>query len=441
MGKLSKDGSTQTSVASDVDNEIQALKQKIKEIEDRLRELRSRNATPAHVSTKRIPDDNSSQISSIFERLETLESSYEKVTEKLGDHDDRIDKLEKDNEANKSKISSNKQDIGELKDQMSDKVGCDTFDEEINFLKEMLNNLSSGDKVDVQIPAPKPSISTKDANKMKEIMQRLPEIEKLLNELLDRMNRAEKSIGDHDKRLKGHDKLIEEILAELAIKANAKDLKSLLDRVSQLERDIENLIQHMNNIGKSGGSGQAAPVLIDNSDKRLTALEKKIEELRNDLNNSLRDVSKTIDALNSELKGAKKDIDEVKKDLLKLMKKVNDLELKLDALIKLSGAPAVAATISSSPVDEDKLEELRRALNELKNDFRGFRSDVLDKFSNVDSQIDKKADKEDLERLKNLLNKRIDDLENALNKTKNDLKRALRILNDKVRISLLSLLS
>ena len=60
MGKLSKDGSTQTSVASDVDNEIQALKQKIKEIEDRLRELRSRNATPAHVSTKRIPDDNSS---------------------------------------------------------------------------------------------------------------------------------------------------------------------------------------------------------------------------------------------------------------------------------------------------------------------------------------------------------------------------------------------
>ena len=197
---------------------------------------------------------------------------------------------------------------------------------------------------------------------MKEIMQRLPEIEKLLNELLDRMNRAEKSIGDHDKRLKGHDKLIEEILAELAKKANAKDLKSLLDRVSQLERDIENLIQHMNNIGKSGGSGQASPVLIDNSDKRLTALEKKIEELRNDLNNSLRDVSKTIDALNSELKGAKKDIDEVKKDLLKLMKKVNDLELKLDALIKLSRAPAVAATISSSPVDEDKLEELRRAL-------------------------------------------------------------------------------
>ena len=267
---------------------------------------------------------------------------------------------------------------------MSDKVGCDTFDEEINFLKEMLNNLSSSDKVDVQIPAPKPSISTKDANKMKEIMQRLPEIEKLLNELLDRMNRAEKSIGDHDKRLKGHDKLIEEILVELAIKANIKDLKSLLDRVSQLERDIENLIQHMNNISKSGGSGQAAPILIDNSDKRLTALEKKIEELRNDLNNSLRDVSKTIDALNSELKGAKKDIDEIKKDLLKLMKKVNDLELKLDALIKLSGAPAVAATISSSPVDEDKLEEMRRALNELKNDFRGFRSDVLENFSNLE---------------------------------------------------------
>ena len=316
---------------------------------------------------------------------------------------------------------------------MSDKVNWDTFDEEINFLKEMLNNLGSDQKVDVQIPAPKPGISTKDANKMKEIMARLPEIEKLLNELLERMSKAEKSIGDHDKKLKNHDKLIEDILAELAKKANLKDFKDLLDRVNQLERDIENIIQHMNNISKSSG-GQTSPVLVDNSDKRLTALEKKIEELRNDLNNSLRDVSKTIDALNSELKGTKKDIDEVKKDLLKLMKKVNDLELKLDALLKLSGTPSVTTTISNSPIDEDKLEELKKALNDLKNDFRDFRNNVLDKFSNVDSQIDKKADKEELERLKNLLNRRIDDLENALNKTKNDLKRALRILNDKVKI-------
>lgn len=436
MNKLSKDGSTQTSVTSDVDNEIQALKQKIKEIEDRLRELRSKAPPPVLVSPQKVSDDNSSQLSSIIDRLETLESSYEKVTDRLSDHDERIDKLEQDNDANKDKISANKQDIGELKDMMSDKVSCDTFDDEINYLKDMLSSLSSGDKVDVPVPAPKPSMSTKDANKLKEIMQRLPEIEKLLAELLERMNKAEKSVGEHEKRLKSHDKLIEDILAELAKKANAKDLKSLLDRVSQLERDVNNLIQHINNIGSSNSGGQPAPMLIDNSDKRLTALEKKIEELRNDLNNSLRDVSKTIDALNSELKGAKRDADELKKDLLKLMKKVNDLELKLDALIKLSGSPSVAATITSSPVDEDKLEELRRALNDLKGDFRSFRSDVLDKFSNVDKQLDKKADKEDLEKLKNLLNKRIDDLENALNKTKNDLKRALRILNDKVSIGL-----
>ena len=122
MDKISKDGSTQTNVTSDVDKEIQTLKDKIKEIEDRLRELRSRNVSPVHISTKRVPEDNSSQLNSIFERLETLESSYEKVTEKINDHDDRIDKLEKDNETNKHKISSNKQDIGELKDQMSDKV-------------------------------------------------------------------------------------------------------------------------------------------------------------------------------------------------------------------------------------------------------------------------------------------------------------------------------
>lgn len=443
----STEGASEADNLSHVDQEIAALKAKIKEIEDKLRELRSRQQPPVHVPPTQAPADNTVLIYGLIERVEALESEGDKVAQKLGDHDDRLDKLEKDNAANNDKILANTQAIGGIKDVLPDKVDCDTFDHEIEFLKELLNNLGSGEKVDMQIPPPKPSISTKDANKLKEVMARIPEIEKLLKDLLERVGAAERSIGDHDKTLKSHDKTLEDILAELAKKANLKDLKDLADRLNQLERDIENIVQHISSLGKHSG-GPPVALVADNSDKRLNALEKKIEELRNDLNNSLRDLSKTIDALNSELKGVKKDTDgkprrnvvDLKKDLLKLMKKVNDLELRLDALIKLGGASSSnTATLQTSPADDEKLEELRKALSDLRNDYRNFRNEAFDKFNGIDSELDRKASKEELENLRNLLKKRLDDLENALNKTKNDLKRALRILNEKVRVSVVTL--
>ena len=428
---MKSEGGSDLNTSSEVDKEIETLKAKIKEIEDKLRELRSRGSPFPVVSSKRIPDDNSGLLGDLAERLEKLESSHEKSVEKINDHEVRIEKLESDNETNKDKISLNKQDIGELKDTMPEKVDCDTFDYEINYLKELFNQLGTDKKIDFQIPPPKPGMSTKDANKMKEMMAKIPELEKALKEILERLARAERGLEGHDKNLKEHDKQIEQIWEELAKKASAADLKDLMDRLKQVESDLERIIQHLNSIDK--GSGIALPQLGgDASDKRLKALEKKLEDLWNHLSNSLRDINKTIDSLNNEFKGVKKDIEDQKNDLLKFMKKVNDIELKLEALLK-AGLPSGGTTVQMSTKDNEKLEELKKALNDLRNDYRGFKSEVLDKFNQVDRALDTKASKEDLENLKNLLKNRLDELEKALNKTKGDLKRALKILNDKVK--------
>lgn len=413
-----------------IENEIQALKEKIKEIEDKLRELRNRQTfTP---SPSKSGDDNSQMFNHLIERIEKLENSHEKMNDRVDDQGERIEKLEQDNHHTKEKIDNINNDISAIKDQLPDKVDCDVFDHEISYIKELLNQLMQGKEIDTKALPPPPAssgVSTKEMNKIKEMMARIPEIEKAIQDILERLRRAEHNIDNHSKSIKDHDKQIEDIWEELNKKANQSDLKDLFDRLNTLEKDIAKIIEHINNLGKGKPATVASP-LPNTNDKRLDALEKKVDELKYDMNNGLRDLSKLIDALNSRVSGNEKEIQKLKDELLKLLKRVNDIELKIDTLIKTSGGPAQTVQVSS--IDPEKLDELRKALNELRNDHSKFKNEVYDKFNQVDQELDRKADKEDLERLKRMLLEKLDELEKALNKTKADLKRALKILNDKV---------
>lgn len=416
--------------SDEVEKEIKELKIKIKEIEDRLRELKGGKSVKILPNSSK--DDYSTFMYDLNDRLEKLEESHDKTVETVTNHTERIEKLEKDNESNNKKIASNKQDIGEIKDSLPDKVDCETFDTEITYIKELLNQLAGDKEIDMSKFAPPQAagLSTKDANKLKDLAAKVPELEKLINDILQRLGQAERDIQGHDKSLKKHDKSIEELWAELSKKANVNDLKDLLDRMNQLEKDLANVVNHLNSLGNT--SGTPAPVVVSggSDDKRLKKLEEKVEDLRNHVSNSIRDINKTMDSLNSEVKGVYGELKDQKKDFLKLVKRVNDLELKLDALLKRGQQEAT--TVQVSGIDNDKLEDLKQQLNELRNDYRSFKNEVLNQFNTVSKELDKKASKEDLENLRNLLQNRLDDLEKSLNKTKNDLKRALRILNDKV---------
>ena len=415
----------------DLDTEIEGLKAKIKEIEDKLRQLRANNSNMRPISPVATGDIDINIINDLQDRVEKLENQQEKTNDKLENHDERIEKLEQDNDVNKDKISSNSQDISELKDQLPEKVDCDVFDQEINYIKELLKQLMEGKDADIKMPPPPAAssgMSTKDQNKMKEMMAKIPELEKMLQDVLERLKRAENNIENHDKNIKDHDKEIEKIWDELAKKANQSDLKDLFDRLNNLERDLEKVISALNSMSNS-----KAPVLSTtptNSDKRFDALEKKVEEIRNDINNGLRDLGKQLNEVNERCSNSEKEIEKLKNDLLKLMKKVNDLELKIDTILKMGNNNNTQV----SGVDPEKLDELKKILNDLRNDYRNFKNEVFDKFNQTDEELSKKADKEDLEKLKKMLMDKLKDLENALNKTKSDLKRALKILNEKVSL-------
>lgn len=230
MEKKKGEDGKDISESNDIDKEIQELKAKIKEIEEKLKELRGKSS-PVPVSSKKIPNDTSHIVYDLVDRLEILEKAYGNTVEKVTDHGERIEKLEQDNETNKEKISLNKQDIGEIKDTLPDKVDCDTFDQEINYIKELLNQLMSDKKIDIsQIPKPAAGMSTKDANKIKELSVKIPELENMIKDILERLGRAERGIEGHDKNIKEHDKSIEELWAELNKKGNAQDLKDCFNK-------------------------------------------------------------------------------------------------------------------------------------------------------------------------------------------------------------------
>ena len=409
-----------------LDGEIDALREKIKEIEDKLKQLRNRGTPPSPIPTS-MGDDNSQLIINLTDRVNKLEKDAEATSEKLDNHNERIEKLEEDSQIHKDKISSNKQDIGEIKDQLPDKVDGDVFDQEINYIKELINQLMQDKDIDIKLPPPTTSsgMSTKDQNKIKEMMAKIPEIERKLEDILERLKKAENNIDNHDKNLKEHDKEIEKIWDELSKKANQSDLKDLFNRLNNLEKELSSIIDHLNNMGKGAPVSSGLP---NNNDKRLDALEKKLEQVRNDTNTALRDLGKQMDSMNSRINNAEKEIDKLKDDLLNLLKRFNDLELKVDALMKLGGNEGP----TNIGIDPEKLDELKKALNDLRNDYRNFKNDVYDRFNKVAEELDNKADKEDLENLKRMLLNRMNDLERALNKTKSDLKKALKALNDKV---------
>lgn len=75
-------------------------------------------------------------------------------------------------------------DIEELKKMMGDKVECSTFDEEIDRLKNLINQLaSSGTEIKAPIVQTGPSLSSKDLNDLREALKKIAEIEQKLKDL------------------------------------------------------------------------------------------------------------------------------------------------------------------------------------------------------------------------------------------------------------------
>ena len=108
---------------------------------------------------------------------------------------DKINSVQPISAAEGSSISQHELDeiLKKLKDlerELANKVDCDTFDNEIAALRDMIGNMDS-DKPATSIAttapvarASGPQLSTKDMNMIREILQKFPGVEDTQNKIL-----------------------------------------------------------------------------------------------------------------------------------------------------------------------------------------------------------------------------------------------------------------
>jgi hypothetical protein len=95
-------------------------------------------------------------------------------------------------ESHSSEIEDLFNKIKEIEVQITAKVDCDMFDNEVASLREMIGNMEPDESNIIKIDKPnlpKPiqtvaQFSTKDVNRIKDLLERFPSIEELLNKLL-----------------------------------------------------------------------------------------------------------------------------------------------------------------------------------------------------------------------------------------------------------------
>lgn len=116
--------------------------------------------------------------------------------DKTGDLDTRVTVLENVPPPQFESYASEIEELfAKIKDhdhQLTNKVDCDTFDNENASLREMIGNMEPDDAKPIIVRTnnlPKPvhnvsQFSTKDVNRIKEMLDKFPSIEELLNKLL-----------------------------------------------------------------------------------------------------------------------------------------------------------------------------------------------------------------------------------------------------------------
>ena len=92
-----------------------------------------------------------------------------------------MEKLETGLDTTDKLATRNREDIDKL-EKLKNMVDFDTFDEEINNLKLLINSLGSGEP-NVSAPVG-PSISSKDLARLKELTEKIPGLEEMLQKIL-----------------------------------------------------------------------------------------------------------------------------------------------------------------------------------------------------------------------------------------------------------------
>lgn len=273
---------------------------------------------------------------SLDERVKKLEEDYTNMDKSLNETTDTA--------------NTNKDEIEKLKKLVDNKLDCDMFDSEVSKLTEAIKN-AGGDVSQVASSSSGGNFSSKDVNKLKDILEKFPDFEKQLEELRKKHEVFEKDIN------KQLDDSVNRIDSDL------KTLKELLDRIA---KDCEFLKNSGAGSGNSSGNGASPEVVIQITNK-IEKLEIKIGNLENELNSLRRAKPQTVSMPHPQ-----------------------------------------SNTVPT--VDEGRIDSIEQKLHDLEKDFDSFNSEIVKEIKNHQDQINGKADYGQLEELREHLLSKIDEL-------------------------------
>ncbi len=140
-------------------------------------------------------------------------------------------------------------DIDELKKQMSNKTDCSAFDEEIQRLKDLINQLaSSGKEISAPIVQSGPSLSSKELNEFKEALKKVAEHEEKLkgfnaDTIMKKLKHLEEELSKKAEKtdiMRLENDKAEKLYVEGEFKAISREMQQFKDWLNRLEDLIKN---------------------------------------------------------------------------------------------------------------------------------------------------------------------------------------------------------
>jgi DNA repair exonuclease SbcCD ATPase subunit len=311
-------------------------------------------------------DNFKKEMHTMFSRREDVESLA-----------DRVKKLEEDYTTMDTTLNqtsdlanNNKEEIEKLKKMLAGKLDCDLFDSEIAKLTQAIQN-AGGDVSKVE-SASNTAFGTKDINRIKEMLDKFPDLEKALEALKKKQEQFEKEINEK---------------LDNSVTKISKDLQDLKDLLDQLMRDMD----FLKSSGGGSGGGASPDVIIQVTNK-IEKLEIKLGNLENELNSMRRAKAQTV-------------------------------------------TMPPPQTMTAPTVDEGRIDALEKNLSQLDKDFKKFNNEIIKEIKNHQDQINGKADYSQLDELRDHLLSKIDELLRGFKQfaDKNETKKALKNLEKQLK--------
>jgi chromosome segregation ATPase len=352
--------------------------------------------------------------------------------------------------------------IRNLEEKMNGKVDCDSFDahiEDYNRMKNILINLANSKALEegtdnsainqLLNSSSGPSMSTKDANFLKELATKFPELEaivkKLLKDFNEHQNQYKHFVDDTNKKTSVLDQ------NHTNFKNDAtKRIQALEDLLKQLQDSIK-LMQERLDSQKGGSSTTSKDLKVVSNTSDLTAVQIDIKRIQAQLI-QITDVDKEQDAklvrifddlseikqIKIKLNGLNDYANENRSRIVALEEELNDLRVLKQRIESLEQSANRKPTkkLNENDIQQKSgadLEEVKKLIHEA---IEKLRMDLMRLIEELRDLIGKKVDAEDLWKSESTILEKLDQVAGALIKRladKADTKKALLFLEKKIK--------